>query len=220
MGRYCPHSTWLETMANREIALAKRHIREKEKWQEHTKSLPDLRVGDHVFLQNLTGNHPKRWERTGTIVEVRQFHQYVVKIDGSGRLTLRNRQHLRKYVPFSKPTRDEIVESLSPAMQSGVGSPQPEVVPAAAEHPSHPVDHPEEPPSPPPSPPPSNHLLPDADDRNNDGVDDSPISSPCPIPSPKVARALARLRPHNAPGNLESPSALSGRRLRSHRKEQ
>ena len=150
-----------------------------------------------------------------------QFHQYVVKIDGSGRLTLRNRQHLRKYVPFSKPTRDEVVESLSPAMQGGVGSAQPEVVPASAEHPSDPVDHPEELPSPPPSPPPSNHSLPDAVVRNNDDISDSTIPSQCPIPSPKVTRALARLRPHNAPGNLESPSAASasGRRLRSHRKE-
>ena len=46
-------------------------------------------MGDHVYIQNLVGNHPKCRERTGVVVEVKQFHQYVVRIDGSGRVTLR-----------------------------------------------------------------------------------------------------------------------------------
>lgn len=120
MGRYCPHPTWTETLINREKALAKRHSREHEKWREHTRSLLLLRIGDHVYLQNLIGNHPKRWERTGTIVEVRQFHQYVVKIDGSGRLTLRNRQHLRKFTPFKAASHEDIIESLSPIIRDAV----------------------------------------------------------------------------------------------------
>merc|ERR1712237_6829 len=48
MGRYCPHTTWTETLAHREQALAKRHSREHEKWDQHTKALPPLRIGDHV----------------------------------------------------------------------------------------------------------------------------------------------------------------------------
>ena len=110
MGRYCPHSTWQETRINREKALAKRHSREHEKWSEHTHLLPPLKVGDHVYVQNLLGNHPRRWERTGVVVEVRQFHQYVVKIDGSGRVTLRNRQHLRKFTPFKQSLSDSVIE--------------------------------------------------------------------------------------------------------------
>merc|ERR1712237_199586 len=93
MGRYCPHNTWQETLAHREKALAKRHSRAHEKWSEHTRLLQPLKVGDHVYLQNLVGNNPNKWERTGVVVEIRQFHQYVVRIDGSGRVTLRNRQH-------------------------------------------------------------------------------------------------------------------------------
>lgn len=58
--------------------------------------------GDHVYLQNLVGNYPKKWERTGTVVEVKQYHQYVVRVDGSGRATLRNRQPLRRFIPFYK----------------------------------------------------------------------------------------------------------------------
>ena len=77
LGRYCPHNTWKELLAHRERALAKRHSREHEKWTEHTQLLQPLKVGDHVYLQNLVGNNPKRWERTGEIVEVKQFYQYV-----------------------------------------------------------------------------------------------------------------------------------------------
>ncbi|CAC5416152.1 unnamed protein product [Mytilus coruscus] len=82
------------------MALAKRHSREHERWNEHTHHLPTLQVGDHVYIQNLVGNHPRRWERTGTVVEVRQYHQYVIRVDGTGRVTIRNRQHLRKFTPF------------------------------------------------------------------------------------------------------------------------
>ena len=40
--------------------------------------------------------------KTGVIVEIKPFQQYTVKIDGSGRVTLRNRKHLRKFTPFQK----------------------------------------------------------------------------------------------------------------------
>ena len=103
LGKYCPHMTWKETMVNREIALAKRHSREHEKWSEHTRELKPLQVGDHVYVQNLVGNNPLRWERTGIVIEIRPFKQYGVKLDGSGRITLRNRRHLRKFTPFYKP---------------------------------------------------------------------------------------------------------------------
>ena len=112
MGRYCPHSTWKEMLAHREQALAKRHAREHARWSEQTKLLQPLKVGDRVYIQNLVGNHPRKWERTGVVVETRQFHQYVVRIDGSGRVTLRNRQHLRKFTPFHK-SPDTVVKELT-----------------------------------------------------------------------------------------------------------
>ena len=115
MGRYCPHTTmgtWKEILAHREKALAKRHAREHERWSEHTRLLQPLKVGDRVYIQNLVGNHPWKWERTGVVVETRQFHQYVVCIDGSGRVTLRNTQHLRKFTPFHK-SPDTVVKELT-----------------------------------------------------------------------------------------------------------
>merc|ERR1712096_475838 len=38
----------------------------------------------------------QQWDRSGTIVETGQFRQYFVKLDGSGRITLRNCRHIRK----------------------------------------------------------------------------------------------------------------------------
>lgn len=99
-GKYQPHSTWRETLTNREEALRNRHMRAHERLSEHTRVLPPLAVGDTVRLQNLIGPHPTKWDKTGIIIEVRQFDQYVVRVDGSGRVTIRNRKHLRSYTPF------------------------------------------------------------------------------------------------------------------------
>ena len=98
--RYMPHFTWYDTLNKREEALRNRHQRMQEVWNEHTKSLPPLKVGDFVRVQNQVGNKPRKWDKTGVVVEVRQYDQYIVKIDGSNRATLRNRRFLRKYEPM------------------------------------------------------------------------------------------------------------------------
>ena len=69
----------------------------------YTTRLPPLAVGHHVRIQNQTGPHPNKWDKTGIIIEVRQFDQYVLRIDGSGRITLCNRKFLRRYVPIKAP---------------------------------------------------------------------------------------------------------------------
>ena len=111
-----------------------------ERLQEHTRRLPPLRVGDHVRIQNQMGPQPRRWDRTGTVIEVRQFDQYVIKIDGSGRVTLRNRRFLRKFTPVvlvspglpalgsaAPPTTDPPgttdVSDADPALQSPTPAP-------------------------------------------------------------------------------------------------
>ena len=96
-GRYQPHGTWHDTLDARETALRNRHMRSAEKLCEHTRRLPPLAVGDTVRIQNQTGNHPLKWDKTGRVVEVRHFDQYLARVDGSGRTTLRNRKFLRKY---------------------------------------------------------------------------------------------------------------------------
>lgn len=98
-GKYTPHETWRGTLAAREEALRNRHMRMHEYWSEHTRSLAPLKVGDRVRIQNQIGNNPRKWDKTGLVVEVRQFDQYLIRVDGSGRTTLRNRKFIRKYVP-------------------------------------------------------------------------------------------------------------------------
>ena len=58
-------------------------------------------------MQNQTGPHPNKWDKTGSIVEVRQHDQYATKIDGSGKITLRNRKFLHKFSPvlYDRPIR-------------------------------------------------------------------------------------------------------------------
>ena len=67
-------------------------------WSEHMKRLAALVIGDYVRIQNQAGPQPNKWDEMGHVVEVLQFDQYVVRVDGSGRTTLRNRKFLRKYI--------------------------------------------------------------------------------------------------------------------------
>ena len=43
----------------------------------------------------------KKWYRTGTVVETCGHDQYLIRVDGSGRITKRNRQFLRAFKPAS-----------------------------------------------------------------------------------------------------------------------
>ena len=108
-GCYTPHETWLETLAAREEALRNRHMRVHERWSEHTKRLPPLVVGDSVRIQNQVGAHPNKWDKTGNVIEVRQFDQYVIRVDGSGRVTIMNRKFLRKYTPVATPAPRHLI---------------------------------------------------------------------------------------------------------------
>ena len=110
-GRYQPHPTWLDTLNTREDALRNRHMKAAERWSEHTKRLQPLTVGDHVRIQNQTGPHPLKWDKTGKVIEVRQFDQYGIRVDGSGRVTLRNRKFLRKFIPV-QPTPPDLLSPL------------------------------------------------------------------------------------------------------------
>lgn len=96
---------WQEAWEAKENALRTRYVKTMENLQEHCRSLPPLRHGDKVYVQNQEGNHPKKWDRSGMVVECREHDQYIVKIDGTGRLTLRNRKFLRRYEPHSTSTR-------------------------------------------------------------------------------------------------------------------
>ena len=111
-------------------------------------------AGRRVFLQNQQGPHSTKWDRSGVIVESLSHDQYRVKVDGSGRLTLRNRRFLRAYTPATptiqthqplvKPSGvNEKHERPSPVGPDlGVSSPTPAVAPN-----SNPSDRAQSPPT-------------------------------------------------------------------------
>ena len=112
--KYRPKGIWSNTLASREEALRKRHMRTQERLSEHTRRLPPLRVGDYVRVQNQIGPYPLKWDRTGIVVEVRQHDQYIVKINGSNRTTLRNRRFLRHFTPIRPdPQPRSLLEDLN-----------------------------------------------------------------------------------------------------------
>jgi hypothetical protein len=98
-----PHirPAWREAWSLKESSLRTRYAQSQEALNTHSRPALPLSVGDRCFVQNGAGNHPKRWDRTGTVTEVLDHHKYCLKIDGSGRVTTRNRKYLRRFVPVS-----------------------------------------------------------------------------------------------------------------------
>lgn len=95
-GKLQIHKYWERLLDEREATAASRGAKEHDKWTEHSRPLTPLVVGDSVRVQNQSGPFPKRWDKMGVVIEVKQFHQYWVRMYGSGRATLRNRKFLRK----------------------------------------------------------------------------------------------------------------------------
>ena len=98
--KYLPRTEWRINADQRELAHAKRHVKTQEKLASGSKQLPSLIVGDCVSVQDQSGNTPRRWSKTGIVLEVSGHDSYLIKIHGSNRITKRNRQFLRKIQPF------------------------------------------------------------------------------------------------------------------------
>ena len=204
-GKYVPHKTWQETLANREEALRNRHMKDAERLSAHTRILSPLSVGDCVRIQNQTGPFPTKWDKTGIVIEVRQFDQYVVRVDGSGRITLRNRKFLRLYHPV-------IARALLATL------PTPTTTVAKSEHsvpakpkmafnsaglkPTPEKERPDTPPLEEPSSPTDEIIVPPEQP-------DSPMApagyaeGTPPLKTARLPRSLRALQPHNKPGLKE-----------------
>ena len=100
-GNTAVRPAWRDAWKQKESALRHRCHRNSEVLKEHCKQLPPLTDGDSCYIQNQVGNYPNRWDRSGTVVQCLDHDSYLVKVDGSGRLSRRNRQFLRKFEPMS-----------------------------------------------------------------------------------------------------------------------
>ena len=69
---------------------AKEKLQEKitaegdKRWSEHTRVLPELKLGDFVQFQNLKGRHPLKSDYNGQIVGRHNITSYAVKVNGTG----------------------------------------------------------------------------------------------------------------------------------------
>ena len=84
-------STWHEAWASKEDALRTRFAKSMERINAHARQLPQLEIGERVFMQNQNGPHPNKWDRSGIVLESLGYDLYTIKVEGSGRLTKRNR---------------------------------------------------------------------------------------------------------------------------------
>ena len=87
---------WTSHLGMREKEMARRGeiLRDETKF---SRTLPKLSVGQLVRVQDPV---TKRWDRTGVVTRLlRPIRQYTVRLDGSGRLVIRNRKFLRPIGP-------------------------------------------------------------------------------------------------------------------------
>ncbi len=198
---------WQEAWSAKEQALKARFVRTTEQISEHSRPLQPLRPGDKCFVQNQAGNHAKKWHCSGTIMEVLPHNKYAVMIDGSGRVTHRNRRFLRLYHPVVLNVRSPTTRGWEqptfnePLLMEGASEPRSDV---------HPGDVSEQ-----KVPSSSSVGVPQADVVEADGSHQhaTTVDESTPVITRKEPRALRCLRPYIAPG-LKVDSPVRGR-LRS-----
>ena len=105
-GSYKPHKEWLLLQDKREQVLAKRHMVSEEAWSRTTHTLTPLAVGTVVSVQNQRGVNKMKWDNSCVVVDCLPFSQYKVKLDGTGRIMLRNRVALRRIIPYGQIIKD------------------------------------------------------------------------------------------------------------------
>jgi len=196
---------WREAWQLKEKALRMRFIRTSEKLNSHARDLKKLSVGDRCFIQNQTGPAPNKWDRTGIVTDAMPHDQYVVKVDGSGRMTTRNRKFLRSFQPASatiqpapSPSHIDIEQTIPDPMP--VNEFQQTVEDESIDHQMTK----------------KNSNTPEGNDSNQDIYIEDNVGNSENIAS-KVSRATKRLLPFNEEGlkeTIETPN-LQGRKLRN-----
>ena len=113
------HNRWHQAWRAKEEAIKARLVRSCEQLEPGSSEMPPLREGDQVFIQNQNKRNGRenKWDRQGTIIASKDNDQHLVKVHGTGRITLRNRRFLRKF-----ELRSQLAQP-SPTYSHLVGSP-------------------------------------------------------------------------------------------------
>ena len=105
---YTVSRKWIHLLRKREQSITN-NVEKVTKLNPERQNLSQLTVGTEVWCQNGKTN---KWDKGGIIVELCGFRQYKIRLHGSGRLTVRNRIHLRPTKTFKPPAQIK-VEQLS-----------------------------------------------------------------------------------------------------------
>ena len=207
---------WREAWECKEMAFRTRFSKNLEWRKEHALPLSPLAVGQRVLIQNQHGNDPLRWDRSGVVVEAGTHDSYSVRLDGSGRLSKRNRTHLRPVQAHNDDAAPHLPLATLPNYVAQGARPRTRAMPPAEENepapaltpppPPTPVaaeDAPTAPPTPPPVIDPPPILLPIA-------VGAPPAPDPPPATPPRVPElsAPAAAPRRNPPRERRAPARL------------
>ena len=190
----------MDTREKRELALRERVLRGAERWSRNTRDLKPLQIGQKVLVQNQhgAGKISKKWDRTGQVIEDLGYNKYRIRVDGSGRVSDRNRQFLRQITPATPslpgpspgpschdtaPAESPVLPPVQPPVQLPV---QPPVQPLAQPPVQQPVLPPLLPPVQPLVLPPVQPQLP-------------PTQGPAPVTVDIESQPEAREPPHSEP---------------------
>ena len=123
---YKPHAEWIAAPRNREKSLSQHNAQLIEKYNRTAHTLRPLLKGQ---IESIQCTNNGQWSTTVQIIETLPHNQYRIRVDGSGRITLRNRRFLRKLEtpmtphPILSPSNGTPIlegnsESKAPALQT------------------------------------------------------------------------------------------------------
>ena len=107
MNNMMVNPVWRELWSKKESVIEDRYLKSLEEPPAMKSRLQPLKKNTKVLIQNQTGKLPLRWDKTGVVMEVLPFDQYIVKVS----LTRRNRKFLRAYEPAF--TQKEVIIPVS-----------------------------------------------------------------------------------------------------------
>jgi hypothetical protein len=93
--KYEPAKDWAVSQEHRERTLANKREMDHQRWRYRTKDIDEVEVRTAVAIQNQTGQNPTKWDKTGLIIEKKPNSKVMIRVDGSRRVTLRNRRFVR-----------------------------------------------------------------------------------------------------------------------------
>ena len=106
--KYRPRQEWSLLASHREQAVATRMQLDGARLAQGSKHHLPLPLGSRVAIQNQTGRFPKKWDKVGTVIENKSHDQVLVLVDGSRRITLRNRRFLKPILHSVNPPNSSV----------------------------------------------------------------------------------------------------------------